>query len=50
MVCSEAAYRGRVCAFNQYYKSKICDDILDIISEKLGLEGNIYDNFETYMN
>ena len=25
--------RGRVCAFNQYYKSKSCDDILKIISE-----------------
>ena len=24
--------RGRVCAFNQYYKSSICDDILKIIS------------------
>ena len=28
----QAAYGGRVCAFNQYYKSKICDDILKIIS------------------
>ena len=27
----EAAYGGRVCAFNQYYKSKISDDILNII-------------------
>ena len=26
---------GRVCAFNQYYKSKICDDILKIISKEL---------------
>ena len=24
----QAAYGGRVCAFNQYYKSKTCDDIL----------------------
>ena len=24
---------GRVCSFNQYFKSKICDDILKIISE-----------------
>ena len=23
----QAAYGGRVCLFNQYYKSKICDDI-----------------------
>ena len=24
---------GRVCAFNQYYKSKVCDEILKIISD-----------------
>ena len=23
----QAAYSGRVCAFNQYYESKQCDDI-----------------------
>ena len=46
----QAAYGGRVCAFNQYYKSKIYDDILDIISEELCLEGNICDKIETYMN
>ena len=32
--------RERVCAFNQFYKSKICDDILKIISEKLNVNGN----------
>ena len=26
----QTAYGGRVCAFNQYYKSKSCDDILKI--------------------
>ena len=26
---------GRVFAFNQYYKSKHCDDILKIISKKI---------------
>ena len=26
---------GRVCSFNQYYRSKICDDVLKISSEKL---------------
>ena len=41
--------RGRVCAFNQYYKSKICDDILKIISEELNVKGNVYDIIETYM-
>ena len=30
----QAAYGGRVCAFNQFYKSKTCDDILNIISKK----------------
>ena len=29
----QAAYGGRVCAFNQYYKSKSCDDILKFISK-----------------
>ena len=24
---------GRICAFNQHYESKICDDILKIISQ-----------------
>ena len=40
---------GRVCAFNQYYKSKICDDILKIISEELNVEGNIYDKIEAFL-
>ena len=38
----QAAYGGRVCAFNQYYKSKTCDDILNIISKELNVEGNTY--------
>ena len=33
---------GQICAFNQYYKSKICDDILKNISEELNVKGNIY--------
>ena len=37
---------GRVCAFNQYYKSKVCDDILKIISKELCVKGNIYDIIE----
>ena len=28
----QAAYGGRVCSFNQYYKSKSCNYILKIIS------------------
>ena len=31
----QAAYGGRVCAFNQYYKSKHCDDVLKIKSKEL---------------
>ena len=42
--------RGRVCAFNQYYKLKFCDDILKIISDELNVKGNIYDIIETYLN
>ena len=30
----QAAYGGRVCAFNQYYNSKSCDDILKFISKE----------------
>ena len=41
---------GRVCAFNQCYKSKIGDDILKIISEKLYVKRNVYDIIEVYLN
>ena len=40
---------SRVCAFNQYYKSKICDGILKIISKELNVKGNIYDIIEAYL-
>ena len=45
-----AAYGRRVCAFNQNYKSKICDDILNIISKELNVDGNTYEKIEAYMN
>ena len=38
---------GRVCALNQNYKPKICDDFLKIISEEVNVKGNINDNIET---
>ena len=38
--------RGRVCALIQYYKSKLCDDVLKIISEELNVQGYIYDFIE----
>ena len=41
---------GRVCAFNQYSESKICGDILKIISEQLNIKGIIYDKKEAYLN
>ena len=46
----QAAYGGRVCAFNQYYKSNICGDILNIISKELNVEENTYEKIEAYMN
>ena len=41
---------GPVCAFNQYYKSKICDDISNNSSEELNVKGNIYDIIAAYLN
>ena len=40
---------GRVCAFNQYYKSTHCDDILKIINKELAVKGTVYDTIEAYM-
>ena len=40
---------GGVLAFIQYCKSKICVDILKIISEELNIKGNIYDIIEAYL-
>ena len=40
---------GRVCAFNQYYKSNHCDDILKIINEELAVKGTVYDTIKAYM-
>ena len=45
----QAAYGGRVCAYNQYHKSKICDDIFNIILKELNVEGNTYEKIEAYM-
>ena len=42
--------KGRVCAFNHYYDSKNCDDILNIISEKIKVRGKIYDLIEVFFN
>ena len=45
----QAAYEGRVCAFNQYYKSKSCDEIVKLLSEELIVGGNIYVVIQGYM-
>ena len=45
----QAAYGGRVCAFNQYYNSKPCDVILKIISKELCVKGSVYNIIEAYM-
>ena len=37
---------GRVCAFNQYYKSNHYNDIMRILSKELGVKGNIYEIVE----
>ena len=40
---------GRVCAFNQHYKSKHCDDIIKNINKELAVKGTVYDTIEAYM-
>ena len=45
----ESIKGGRVCAFNQYYKSKHCDDILKIINKELAVKGTVYATIEAYM-
>ena len=40
---------GRVCAFNQYLKSKFCGEVLKILSEELNVKGNVCDIIEDYM-
>ena len=40
---------GRVCAFNEHYKSKQCDDILKILNNELAVKGTVYDTIEAYM-
>ena len=40
---------GRVCAFNQLYKSKHCDDTLKNINKEITVKGTVYDTIEAYM-
>ena len=39
---------GRCNAFNQHYKSEISDEVFNIISKELNVDGNIYDILEKY--
>ena len=41
---------GRVCAFNQYFKLKVCDNIFNCISEELNVNGNVYEIMVKYLN
>ena len=41
--------RERVCSFNQKYRSKICDEVSKILSQKLNVKRNVYDIIEVYM-
>ena len=40
---------GRVCAFNQHYKSNLFEDNKRILSKELGVKGKIYDIIEEYL-
>ena len=40
---------GRVCAFNQYYKSKHCNNILEIMKKELAVIGTVYNTIEAYI-
>ena len=40
---------GRVCAFNQYFKSNHYNDIKRFLSKELGVKRNIYDIIEEYL-
>ena len=41
---------GRCVALNQYYKSTISDQVLNIMSQDLGVVGNICEILEKYFN
>ena len=44
----KAIKRGRWIAFNQHYKSEISDEVFNIISKELNVNGNICDLLEKY--
>ena len=40
---------GRVCGLKQFFKSKVCDSILKIITEELNVKRNFFDIREAYL-
>ena len=40
---------GRVSCFNQYYKSKVSDEMFQNISKELDVKRNVYEIIESYM-
>ena len=46
----EAIKGGRCNAFNQHYKSESSDEVFNIISKELNVNGNICENLEKYFN
>ena len=40
---------GRCTAFNQHYKPEISDEVFNIISKEINVDGNICDLLEKYL-
>ena len=38
-----------MCFYSKFNRSKNCDEVLKILSEKLNVKGNVYDIIEPYM-
>ena len=41
---------GRCASLNQYYKSNISDELFDVLSKKINVIGNIYEELDNYPN
>ena len=46
----KAIKSGRCNAFNQHYKSENSDEVFNIISKELNVNGNISESLEKYFN
>ena len=47
--CKKSIKRGRCNAFKQHYKSETSDEVFDIISKELNINGNIYEILGKYL-